>query len=127
MDLYNLVLSAKLIKGKGGGGDAEVWFTGDDPDESGGQVTFHALTQTKEGNAEELYNNYENYEVYINDEILSESGAFDNIVLFANGRESMTIYVSIDSGAVEGAYVVEAVYLEVATAPASVEVSVKAK
>lgn len=115
-----------MLNSLDGGSEPEVWFTGNEPDEMDDQVVFHNLVETKEGNTEELFNNYANYHVYLNGEFLSEVIPLEDGPVFANGEteETATMFVSIRFS---DTYHVVAFYLDISTAPTSVEVSVKAK
>ena len=112
------------ITNPGGGGGAEVWFTGENPTVEPPQTIFDLVDVGGIDHTAELYNNGTNYTVYLNGEELTFYDAEGHG--WANTDDPTAESRCVIVWEKEGVYTSVALYMNT-TAPTSVEVSVAAK
>ena len=115
---------AEVIEGSGSG-DAEVWFVGSEYSDKQYGREFSLSNVGDVDHAIELYNNPDKYLVFLNNELLPyRIEPVQSLMLWGDtiSEETQTKSVSVDL-----LQKVIAWFADIATAPTSVEVSVKAK
>lgn len=112
------------ITNPGGGGEPEVWLTGDEYEDTGRGTRQFALNNVGEvDHVAELFNNAENYTVYLNGvELPYYSENPYKMWIDEENPASATLSVMLQNEETS-----MAIYMNASTAPTSVEVSVAAK
>lgn len=113
------------ITNPGGGGSAEVWFAGASYVDDGGTRTFTLSNYGFVDHFDELFENAENYSVYLDGTELPLFNDSGTIKSWYDNSSLPSLLVGLDAS--EGSIAGYATFLDASTAPTSVEVSVKAK
>lgn len=119
------------IMNSGGEGDAEVWFVGDTGVEQEGMKIFTLNNVDATDHVTELFDNSENYKVYLNGEELPYYQKIEQagytIVGWTDTEDSTVATKNMAITKINDNKMVQVVYMDASTAPTSVEASVKAK
>lgn len=130
----NLNVMGSIANPSGDSDTGEIWFIGNSYNETESYRAFELDSVDTTDHATELFTNGENYTVYLNGEELpyyqkiEQSGY--TIVGWADTEEAAASTKNVAITKITGDTdnkTVQAVYMNVSTAPTSVEVSVKAK